>query len=699
MSSPLIEKVLACPNLPSLPAVAIEVLDLTRTPDVPIKKIAEVVQNDQALTAKILRTVNSSYYGLSKPCPTISRAVSYLGLNTVKSLVLGFSLVDCFSPRGDEQGQFDLIGHWRRAVYGAAGSRLFACETRVCDPDEAFIAAMLQDVGMLAAYITIRKPYVEMLETGPECHEEIAEHERHVLGFDHTRLGSMLGQRWRLPESYIETIRHHHTPERAGGEHAGMVRCVALARLATELLAPHPADNAQSQLLIAGKNWLGLPPDRLKPLLAQLVRGAAELSKLFQLDTGAKPSIDTILMEANDELVRHQVNLSRRQEVLEQQSITDALTGARNRGHFDDRVNTAFEETRAGGEPVSVLFLDADRFKPVNDTYGHQAGDLILIELATRLQNTVSDAGVVCRYGGEEFAVVLCGSSPEDAGRIAESIRSAVEATPFDVRQADCGIDEIPVTVSVGVATFAPGDPSHAARFDTADQLVQAADRGVYVAKEAGRNRVCRGDALPPESANSSPTHNPVDPAPARAISSSRLSARIQHHAPSPARSIKHELADEKPATPAVSFPAQSFSSTSADVLRVLVIEDDFMHAALIQAPLQRVKGLEVTVCSSGEAAIELLQTPLASPPHFDLVLCDLGLPGISGIEVLQQLRSDPRLCTMPIVVLTASDSPENAQECLQAGANAFIPKSRLADDPPRRVLQIAQFWCLARAA
>jgi two-component system cell cycle response regulator len=116
MKQVTIEQVIANPALVSLPSVALDVLALTRRPGVKLSDIAAVVQNDQALTAKILKTVNSSFYGLPRPCPTITRALTYLGLSAVKSLVLGFSLIDT----ARQSDGLDMISHWRRGIYSAA---------------------------------------------------------------------------------------------------------------------------------------------------------------------------------------------------------------------------------------------------------------------------------------------------------------------------------------------------------------------------------------------------------------------------------------------------------------------------------------------------------------------------------------------------------------------------------------------------
>ncbi len=121
MTVPL-DKVLSCPSLPSLPGVALKVLELTRDPNVSIARIATAVQNDPAITARVLRTVNSSYYALATPCPSIGRAMSLLGLNTVKSVVLSFSLVDT-ARRVSLDDQFDLESFWRRGIFSAVASR------------------------------------------------------------------------------------------------------------------------------------------------------------------------------------------------------------------------------------------------------------------------------------------------------------------------------------------------------------------------------------------------------------------------------------------------------------------------------------------------------------------------------------------------------------------------------------------------
>ena len=196
MNSALLDKVLSCPTLPSLPSVAMKLLEVTRDPDLELSQIADVVQHDQALCSKILRTVNSSYYGLAKPCPTIPRALGYLGLNTVKSLVLGFSLVESTSGTNTE---FDLLHYWRRCLLAAAAARRIARITKNVDPEEAFLAALMEDIGMLAIYEAVGPRYLETVRQTGGAHEYLSTLETEGLGFTHAEAGARLAERWRLP--------------------------------------------------------------------------------------------------------------------------------------------------------------------------------------------------------------------------------------------------------------------------------------------------------------------------------------------------------------------------------------------------------------------------------------------------------------------------------------------------------------------
>ncbi|API52199.1 PleD family two-component system response regulator [Rhizobium leguminosarum] len=161
-------------------------------------------------------------------------------------------------------------------------------------------------------------------------------------------------------------------------------------------------------------------------------------------------------------------------------AVTDPLTGLYNRRYLDNHLNVLFNRSMARGRPLSVLITDIDRFKHVNDTYGHDGGDEVLREFSNRVRSTIRGADLACRYGGEEFVVVMPDTSPEIAAAVAERLRAAIESAPFMLKHSGEALD---VTASFGIA-------SRVASVLTPDQLMKQADLALYEAKNTGRNRV-----------------------------------------------------------------------------------------------------------------------------------------------------------------------------------------------------------------
>jgi diguanylate cyclase (GGDEF)-like protein len=164
------------------------------------------------------------------------------------------------------------------------------------------------------------------------------------------------------------------------------------------------------------------------------------------------------------------------QRRLLEQAITDPLTGAYNRRHMEARLVEQPEVLRRHGSPATLLLIDVDHFKRINDEHGHKAGDVVLQGLAATVRNRARHVDVLFRMGGEEFVLLLPGTAEADAARMAEEIRAAIaEASLLDGRV---------VTASIGVAGLEEED--------TVDTWMRATDAAMYAAKEAGRNRVAR---------------------------------------------------------------------------------------------------------------------------------------------------------------------------------------------------------------
>lgn len=187
-----------------------------------------------------------------------------------------------------------------------------------------------------------------------------------------------------------------------------------------------------------------------------------------------------------DELDQKNRELEIANKRLKKLSITDGLTELFNHRHVHELLHEEFERSRRSQEPIAVVMIDLDRFKAVNDTYGHPTGDVVLFETARILKETAREIDMVGRYGGEEFIAILPNTDEAEGALFAERVRSAVEAHVYRDEAT-----EIRMTCSSGVASFPWDDVK------TPEELLKFADEALYVAKESGRNRVVRAAEMP----------------------------------------------------------------------------------------------------------------------------------------------------------------------------------------------------------
>lgn len=225
---------------------------------------------------------------------------------------------------------------------------------------------------------------------------------------------------------------------------------------------------------------------RHTPILI-LVDESDEITLTRGLDLGVN---DYLLspIEANEMLARciTQIKRKKYQDDLKsnylssiQQSVIDGLTGLYNRRYLETHIRTMIDTSKFAEKSVALLMVDIDNFKKINDTYGHQSGDAVLVEIAKRLGSNLRITDLSARYGGEEFVVILTGINTELAHSIAERIRANIESTPFDIPTEPF---KIPCTLSIGLTFLHDGD--------NLDKLISRADQNLYKAKENGRNRI-----------------------------------------------------------------------------------------------------------------------------------------------------------------------------------------------------------------
>ena len=261
---------------------------------------------------------------------------------------------------------------------------------------------------------------------------------------------------------------------------------------AFELLRQERPDLMLLDLDLPGLNGLELcrkikDEQELTAIPVVFLTGTVDVNtKVQAFDAGAidyitKP-FDGVELRAR---VRAALRTKRFQDLLATRAQLDALTGLWNRAHFDQRLAEEVAVSQRHGRPVSLIMLDIDHFKRLNDTYGHPFGDLVLQCVAKVLSTSMRQTEIACRYGGEEFAVILRETDLDGACRTAERLRGSI--AELELQQ---GSQQVRVTASLGVSSNEGlADPKH---FVPAD-LIKVADGALYEAKHAGRNRISCG--------------------------------------------------------------------------------------------------------------------------------------------------------------------------------------------------------------
>lgn len=262
-----------------------------------------------------------------------------------------------------------------------------------------------------------------------------------------------------------------------------------------------PGDGSiQMRIAVPGGQWqlIGTPSAPLVMTPAQLwgtrfsLYGLSALLAAFAYALLVGHSRATQLAQS---LTAINKNLSSSNSDLQRLSRIDPLTQLNNRRDFDEALEQGWRGCMRAQTTISILMIDIDHFKRVNDTYGHASGDAALVEVAATIKSAVSRAtDTVARFGGEEFVVMTIGQAPHEANALAEKIRLAVEQHRIKLPNESQPV--LSLTVSVGVATMTPKP------IDTPALLIQRADLALYAAKNAGRNRVCNAHGMAADSPN-----------------------------------------------------------------------------------------------------------------------------------------------------------------------------------------------------
>ena len=491
----LIEKQI---ELPSPPAVAVQILNIVQDENASLQDLAKVISADPALTGKVLRIANSGFYSLRTEVTSVEKALTVLGTNLIKNIALSFVITQ--DLRKDSSDSFDFDYFWRRAITSSVAAELLTKRLNTSNED-IFVTALFHDIGVLVLYLSMGDEYSSILKERKASVTHLIDLEKQAYGFDHQQLGAMLVQSWGLPGKISEPICFHHNHSKADIEHRTTAQILWIADQLSAIYCDSNAAEKARLLQDEMVEMLELDLEQVRELVDQVAIKSVEMLEMFELDPGDMKPYSQMLQEANEELGR--LNLSYEQLVMElkesnekSEELTrelldanqrlkelvfrDGLTGLYNHRYFQEALSKELARAQRYQSCLSLIMFDIDFFKKVNDSYGHPAGDLVLMNIARVIEGTIRPNDIISRYGGEEFALILPETNEAGMKVFAERLRRSVEGLVSLV-----GKQQIKVTISSGGVTFSPEQTG----VDKA-MLIDSADRALYQSKQNGRNRV-----------------------------------------------------------------------------------------------------------------------------------------------------------------------------------------------------------------
>jgi|Deesub1362B_J571_1020462.scaffolds.fasta_scaffold01287_4 putative nucleotidyltransferase with HDIG domain len=197
-------------DLPTLPSIYTQITEVIKDPNSSVADVAKIIERDQSLTSKVLRLVNSSFYGFARQISTIRQAVVLLGFNNIKNTVLSVSVFQTFA--GMSLGRFDMRDFWKHSIATGVLATFLDKRLRKGYQEETFVAGLLHDIGKIILNRYFGDMFEEALQYAQSKKETFYRAERAVIGFSHDEIGEYLAEKWQLPYTLVESIALHHQP-------------------------------------------------------------------------------------------------------------------------------------------------------------------------------------------------------------------------------------------------------------------------------------------------------------------------------------------------------------------------------------------------------------------------------------------------------------------------------------------------------
>lgn len=272
-------------SLPSLPQVVQKVIAMVENPGISSAELAKTIGMDAALVSKILKVVNSAYYGLPRKISTLTQAIVILGFNTIKNIVLTASVFTVFEGNGNSN-RFDRKKFWEHSIGCAIACKVLSKRIRLGLPEEAFVAGLIHDVGKIVLDQFLHEEFEKVLDVVEDKNISFRLAEKHVLGVDHTQVGEWLCDKWRFPRQMQESVEFHHSPLSAK-IHKKMVAIVHLSNSISKLEGMgHSGDNQPPEIIAKSWEMLSIPEEEIGELIVEIKDEFEKSSVFFDLLKG-----------------------------------------------------------------------------------------------------------------------------------------------------------------------------------------------------------------------------------------------------------------------------------------------------------------------------------------------------------------------------------------------------------------------------
>jgi diguanylate cyclase (GGDEF)-like protein len=474
-------------KLPTLPGVAIKILQAMQRETPNIGEISEVISADGPLSAKVLRVVNSPFYGLSKKITSVHQAMVYLGLNAVKNLALSFSLLRGFAPK--RKGAFDYVQFSKDSLVGAVAAKSLTEKINRRHGENAFFLGLLQNIGMLIMVESMPDEYEKVIGEAGSIGRPLHEIEKNLLGINHMEVGEFVTHSWGLPASFNVPIGFHHCPERLAcplDDIEQLTRILHLSSLYIDLFKSSDLNAGYAEIEKHIQAYKLTSVVDKSDFAEEVAEGVKSIFPIFDLQIDEKKHIEIIdaarseLADLSSELLNQVHSQAQCLDQLRQQVGLDSMTQLYNHERFMEILYQEISRAARYKTPLSIIMADVDHFKSINDFFGHQAGDHALKCVSAQLKKLLRDSDHIARYGGEEFAIILPMTPLKDTLLTAERLRKSIESQKiiYDERS-------ISVTMSFGIASFENN------REIDVEGFIKMADEALYDAKNTGRNKCC----------------------------------------------------------------------------------------------------------------------------------------------------------------------------------------------------------------